>query len=183
MRGAQPGDCYALMMSVPRNGPTGPEEYPMKRTRSAAVAATVSLLVAAGGAAAQEAGKPKDLVEYRQAVMSALGGHTGAIARIVKGQVDVDHLRLHARAIAATAPAVDDIWWENSRYQDYGKTDALPKIWKQPEDFRDRVDDFQSAATGLVEAADTGERGRIIEAFKALGNSCGGCHDHYRYEE
>ncbi|MDZ7748693.1 MAG: cytochrome c [Halofilum sp. (in: g-proteobacteria)] len=148
------------------------------RTRVAPVALALALF--AGGAWAQDAGKPKDLVEYRQAVMSSLGGHTGAIGRLVKGQVDADHLMPHAKAIAATAPVVDDIWWENSGFDDYDRTDALPEIWQQPEDFQAKIDDFQAAAEGLVEAVETGERGRIVEGFKALGNSCGGCHDSYR---
>ena len=134
-------------------------------------------------APAQEAGKPKNLVEYRQAVMSSLGGHAGAVSAIVKGQVDVDHLLPHARAIAATAATVDDIWWDNSTYEDYEKTDALPKIWQQPDDFQERIDKFQTAAKDFVDAVETGERGRIIQGFKTLGNSCGGCHDNYRYEE
>ena len=143
-------------------------------------------LLAAGGAAgatAQDAGKPKDLVEYRQAIMSSLGGHAGAAARIVKGQVDADHLMQHAEAIGATAPTVDDIWWDNSGYDDYEKTDALPKIWEQPDDFQSKIDQFQTAAQEFVAAVETGKRGQIIQGFKALGDSCGGCHDSYRYEE
>lgn len=154
-------------------------------SRFLATAALTALFIAAptSEALAQDAGAPKDLVEYRQAVMSSLGAHTGAVARIIKGQVDVDHLMLHAEAIAATAPALDDIWWDNSRYEDYEETNALPEIWEQPDDFQSKVDRLQSAARDFVDAVGTGERGRILEGFKALGDSCGGCHDDYRYEE
>lgn len=148
--------------------------------------AALAALITGGastGALAQDAGAPKDLVEYRQAVMSSLGGHAGAVARILKGQVDVDHLMVHAEAIAATAPALDDIWWDNSGYESYEKTDALPKIWEQPDDFRSKIDRFQAAADDFVGAVESGERGRILEGFKALGDSCGACHDSYRYEE
>lgn len=159
----------------------------MIRTLQHALGALALAALVAGAAGlpaqAQDAGKPKDLVEYRQAVMSSLGGHAGAAARIVKGQVDVDHLMHHAKAIAATAPAVDGIWWDNSGYDDYEKTDALPKIWEQQDDFEKKVDAFQSAAEDFVAAVETGERGEIIKGFKALGNSCGNCHDTYRYEE
>lgn len=113
--------------------------------------------------------------------MSSLGGHAGALARILEGRVDVDHVMVHAEAIAATA--LDDIWWDNSGYERYGETDALPKIWKQPDDFRSRIDRFQAAASDFVEAAESGERGRILQGFKALGESRGACHDSYRYEE
>lgn len=155
----------------------------MRYTRTTLLLTGLALAALAGGAMAQEAGKPKDLVEYRQAVMSSLGGHTGAIGRIVKGQVDADHLMAHAEAIAATAPVVEDIWWDNSGFDDYDRTDALPEIWEQPDDFQAKIDDFQKAARGLVDAVETGERARIIKGFKALGSSCGACHDSYRFEE
>lgn len=155
----------------------------MRYTRITTMLTGLALAALAGTATAQDAGEPKDLVEYRQAVMSSLGGHTGAIGRIVKGQVDADHVMAHAEAIAATAPVVEDIWWENSGFDDYDRTNALPEIWSQPDDFQDRIDEFQAAARDFVEAVETGERARIIEGFRALGNSCGGCHDNYRYEE
>lgn len=157
----------------------------MTRTLRRMIAASLclGLLAASGPAAAQDAGKPEDLVKYRQNVMSALGGHAGAIAKIVKGQVDADHVLQHARAIAAIAPTLDDIWWENSGYDAYKKTDALPKIWENTDDFEAKIDQFQTAAQAFVTAAETGERGRIIQGFKQLGDACGACHDSYRYEE
>lgn len=159
----------------------------MKPSLERALASLLFAGVLAGtGAAAvqaQDAGNPKDLVEYRQAVMRSLGGHAGSIARIVKGQVDVDHLQAHAEAIAATAPAVSDIWWDNSTYDDYEKTDALPAIWENPDDFQSKIEDFQTAAEEFVAAVETGERSQILQGFQALGKSCGDCHDDYRYEE
>jgi len=126
---------------------------------------------------------PKDLVEYRQAVMSSLGGHAGAIARIMKRQVSYDHIVPHAEAIAATAPVVDDIWPKNSQPGDYEKTDALPEIWAQPQAFQDKIDDMQSAAEDFLAAARTGEDDKILAAFKSLGDSCGACHDDFRAED
>lgn len=151
--------------------------------RTIAGATCVGMLAAAAPAAAEGAGKPEDLVKYRQNVMSSLGGHAGAIAKIVKGQVDANHVMHHAEAIAAIAPTVDDIWWDNSGYDDYKNTDALPKIWENPDDFQAKIDQFQTAAQDFVKAAETGERGQIIKGFKRLGDSCGACHDNYRYEE
>ena len=141
--------------------------------------ATAAVLAGSGTALAADA--PKDVVEYRQSVMSALGGHAGAIARIVKQQVSYDHIQAHADAIAATAAAVSDIFPENSGPGDYEKTDALAKIWEQPDKFQDAVEQFQTAAQDFKAAAG-GDRGEVIRAFKALGDSCGNCHDSYRAE-
>lgn len=150
------------------------------------VAAALTGLIAGGVAfavPAQEAGEPEDLVEYRQAVMSTLGGHTAAISSILRGKVDVDHLKLHAEGIAATAPAMSDIWWDNSQYDDHDETDALPEIWKEPDRFRNRIEQFQSAADDFVDAVETGERQEIVQGLTDLGDSCSACHDDYRYEE
>lgn len=150
----------------------------MTRTLTA-VAIAASLLA---GPVVATAAEPKDAVEYRQAVMSALGGHAGAIARIVKRQVDYEHIVPHAQAIATTAPLVDDIWPENSGPNDYEDTDALTKIWEQPDDFQARVDKLKEEAENFLSVAKTGDEGEIIAAFKELGQSCGGCHDNYRAE-
>lgn len=145
------------------------------------IAATVFLIGASAPALAAD--QPKDLVEYRQAVMSSLGGHAGAIARIVKRQVGYDHIVPHARAIAATAPVVGDVWPDNSKPSDYEKTDALPEIWQQPEDFRKKIDTFEEAANNFLATAQDGDDAEIVAAFKELGQACGGCHDDYRAED
>lgn len=151
----------------------------MPRTgRYIAFAAVIAL---SGPAAAADA--PKDLVEYRQAVMSSLGGHAGAIARILKRQVSYDHLQPHAAALAATAPVVDDVWPKNSQPSDYEKTDALPAIWEKRQSFQQRIDQFKTAAQNFADTVDGGDEREILGAFKELGDSCGACHDDFRAED
>ena len=59
-----------------------------------------------------------------------------------------------------------------------GKTEALPAIWENPEDFAERLDAFREAANGLRAAAETG--GDMAAAIQQLGQACKGCHDNYR---
>ncbi|WP_161958780.1 c-type cytochrome [Ferruginivarius sediminum] len=149
------------------------------KAKLVAVASVLSILSASAVAIAAE---PKDAVEYRQAVMASLGGHAGAISRIVKQQVDYDHIAQHAEAIAATAPLVEDIWPDNSKPGDYEKTDALAKIWDEPDAFQEKVDKLKVEAEDFLAVAKGGDQGEVIAAFKELGQSCGGCHDDYRAE-
>ncbi|MEX0759358.1 MAG: cytochrome c [Tistlia sp.] len=150
--------------------------------RSVPLAVLTATLVALSGAALA-ADEPKNLVDYRSAVMRSLGGHAGAIAAIVKQQVSYDHVAAHAEAIAATAPAVRDVFPENSGPDDYAETDALPAIWENPEDFAEALEAFETAAAAFPAAAQSGDRAQILEAFQKLGGSCGACHEDFRAED
>ncbi|SMF70535.1 Cytochrome c556 [Tistlia consotensis] len=150
--------------------------------RRLSLALLSALLLTASGAAIA-ADSPKDLVEYRQKIMDALGGHTGAIASIVKQQVSYDQIQANAEAIAVTAPLVRDIFPENSGPLDYAKTNALPAIWDKPDDFKKAVEKFEAAAAAFPAAAKTGDKAKILAAFKELGGSCGNCHEHFRAKQ
>lgn len=156
----------------------------MRRVPLALLAAAV---LAAGllapAAATLAADEPENLVKYRERVMSALGGHAGAIAAMLKQEVGYDHLVPHAEAIAATAPAVRDIFPETSGPDDYPDTDALPAIWDKPEAFQQAVEKFEAAAAAFPEAARTGDRAQVLAAFKELGGACGNCHETFRAED
>lgn len=142
---------------------------------------TALVLISLPAAAADD---PKNAVEYRQAVMKSLGGHAGAIAKIVKGQAShPGHIPEHAEAIAVTSELVADIFPENSGPNDYADTAALPAVWEKPDAFRKTVDDFVAAAQDFAEAAQSDDRQTILAGFKKLGGACGACHDDFRKEQ
>jgi cytochrome c556 len=152
------------------------------RPRRFFLAAMAFLAVAASGALAQDSAKNQ--VEYRQAVMRSQDGHAAAIAKILKGQVDYkDQILPHAKGLAATAPLVAKIFPEGSGYEAYEKTNALPKIWEDPEGFKQATDRLAVTSATLLEAAESGDEAKILAAFQEVGKACGGCHDKYRYKE
>lgn len=152
------------------------------RRRLVPAALTLAAAVVMSGplAGSAEADEPKDLVEYRQAVMSGIASHTGAIARMVRGDVSYDHILPHAEALAATTPTVADVWPENSGPNAYDDTGALARVWDEPDRFQGMVDDMIAASDTFLAAAETGDRAEIVSAFQQLGASCGACHDDYR---
>src|SRR5690606_18545727 len=77
-----PGRGPAVLASSPNDS----GGFAMKHL---ALALTTAVLLGPGAALAAD--EPKELVEYREAVMTSLGGHAGSIARIVKQQVSYDH--------------------------------------------------------------------------------------------
>lgn len=113
--------------------------------------------------------------EYRHHTMEAVGGHMQAMVDILKQKVPhTSHLALHANAMADLASIADTLFPEGSE-----GGEALPAIWADPEDFAERLADFQEAATGLKGAV--GGEG-FGPAFQKLGQSCKSCHDDYREE-
>jgi len=143
----------------------------------------VGLLLGATGQTLA-ADTPESLVKYRQAVMKAIGGHTGAIASVVKGETSYGpHVVHHARSIKEMSGLVTDIFPPESNYDNYNKTAALPEIWKEPAKFKQAVEAFQAAAVKLAEVAEGGDMQAIGGQLGELGKSCGGCHKPFRYEE
>lgn len=144
---------------------------------------TAAVLVGSG-ALASAADEPKQIIDYRDSVMHALGGHAGAIAAIMKGEVTYeDQVLPHAKALAATAPTVGDLFPEGSGPDSGVDTRALPAIWDESEQFKQSVEDFEKAADAFLEAARGGKRQEMLAAFKQLGDGCGGCHEDFRKEE
>lgn len=139
------------------------------------VAATVFGVFAMSGARASAADEA--MFKYRESVMEAVGGHTTAIAAIVKNDVAfADDLKAHAVALNDLAKMTGHIFPKGSAV---GESEALPAIWEKPEEFKKAVTAFQTAAADLAAAADDGPRA-VAPALGALTKSCKSCHDDFR---
>jgi len=101
--------------------------------------------------------------------MKAVGGHTGAIASVVKGEVAFkEDVKGHAHALVELAKIAGKVFPKGSHE---GDTGALPVIWEKPDAFKKSYGAF---------VADTGDMGQIGAALGGLGKSCKGCHDDFR---
>jgi cytochrome c556 len=119
----------------------------------------------------------EDLIKYRQSVMGAIGKHMGASNQILKGQVGYKHLQVHADALASLFGIAGDIFPANSQK---GETNALPRIWKKPDEFTKALTRAKDAATAYKTAVAGGDAAKIGKAFGTLGSACKGCHDDFR---
>ena len=121
----------------------------------------------------------KDLIGYRESVMSAIGAHVGAIASMVRRKVDYDHMQPHAAALNETMSTIHDIFPAGSS-QDAGETEALAAIWEDAEGFGEAVNASQEASAAFLAAVEAGDPADIGRAFGGLAGTCKGCHDDYR---
>ena len=117
--------------------------------------------------------------KYRQGVMRTVGGHMSSMSGILRGQVHVKNLGLHAKGMADLATIVPNVFPAGSGV---AKSEALPEIWENPDDFKAALDKFVEAANNISAAANGGDAAAIGPAMNALGQSCKGCHDNFREE-
>ena len=135
----------------------------------------MSLLLAATAINADSEG----IYKYRSGVMKAVGGQMASLGAILKGQVFSENLKVHASAMADLAEIVPHVFPEGSGSE---KSETLPAVWEKPEEFKQRVDAFVSAAKQFNEIASSGDMKAIGGGIQKLGKSCKGCHDDFREE-
>jgi len=143
-----------------------------------AVLATALVAIGMAGPLAAET-SAEDALEYRESAMTALRGHIGAVAKIVRGLVeDRGFLQKHADALASGAAELDHLFPAGS---DVGDSEALPVIWENPEAFAATVDKAKQATAEFSKViAEGGNRAAVAAAFREVGGSCRGCHDDFR---
>ena len=118
--------------------------------------------------------------KYREGIMNSAKGHISSMAAILKGQVHLQNLSVHADGMADVAGIMPDVFPAGSGT---GKSHSLAAVWEQPDAFSEAMNNFVSAAQEMAVAAKSGDMGRIGPAIQALGGSCKGCHDDFREEQ
>ena len=128
--------------------------------------------------------EPANIVKYRQSVMKAIGGHTGAIAGVVKGEVSF------VKAVGGNAHAINELskqitmLFPKGTGKDAGlETRALPKIWEDMGGFEAAAKKLEEESAKLAKVAEGGDVAAIGAQFENVGKACGGCHKPYREEK
>jgi len=143
------------------------------------LALIATLLIA--GAAHVQAEEAEDYIKYRQAMMKAIGGHTGAISQIMRGKVTPEgDLLMHSLALAALNRNLTRLFPEGS---DFGETKAKEAVWSQWDKFEQAAAEAKQATADLAAKAAGGDRRQIANAWKAVGKSCKGCHKDFREKD
>ena len=128
-----------------------------------------------------QAAEPEDVIKYRQSVMKAVGGHTGAAGAIVQGKVDYkSDLAEHAHALQVLTRDIPGLFPKDS---DFGETRAKDGVWKDRTNFEKHAKDAKAKADAFAKAAKGGDQKAIVASFKELGESCKACHKEFRKEE
>jgi cytochrome c556 len=140
-----------------------------------AVATSVAAMAHAAGPSPAERA-----VAYRQGVYHAIGWNFGPMAGMVKGELPFDAkvfaLRAERVAFLSTLPLEGFI--PNSVV---GKTDAKPEIWDNMDDFKSKMQTFETESGKLAEVAKTASAVDAVKPqFGKVGQACKSCHDKYK---
>lgn len=153
--------------------------------RAAFTMSFLAIALAFGALPASAADEPSNLIKYRKAVMTAIGGHMASLSAVAKGEVSfTDEAVSHARAINDMSQNLLRLFPVGSGYEADSKTDVLPAVWEQWADFQNAVKLFQDESAKMVAAAESGDAAAFGQQIGALGrNGCSNCHDTYRYKK
>jgi cytochrome c556 len=139
----------------------------------------VAVLAAAGLGIATTAVADEAVGKYRQSVMQAMGGHTAALAAIIKGEVPFSgNVEDHADAIADLAKMATKVFPAGSALPQGA---ALPAIWEKPDEFKQVLAGLETAAASLAKKAESDPSPKAVApAFSDLAKACKACHDSFR---
>ena len=143
------------------------------------LAAATSTVVASSVALAES--DPDSAIQYRKAVMGAVGGNMKGAALIIQGKVDFnDNLAGHAQAISEAAKIAPAAFKQNTDGEGREKTTAKGEVWSKWSDFEAGLKKLQEEAAKLAQVAGSGDMAAAGAQLGALGKTCKGCHDNFR---
>jgi cytochrome c556 len=160
----------------------------LHKVRFGLAAGALVLSGALGGAVALAADEPANVIKYRKAIMSANGGHMGALAGMAKGEVTfTDEAAFHAEALNQLSQNLERLFPEGTgKDQTEEESDALLVIWEKPDEFRQAIQKLQEESAKLAELTASGSFDQVAFAQQIgqLGKQgCGGCHETFREKD
>jgi len=134
---------------------------------------------AIGGAYAQFA-KPEYAIKYRKSVMFLIAQHFGRMGAMVKEKIPYNP-DVFARN-AMLVETLSRLPWEAAMLPgtDAGDTTMNASVFAQQAKFKEVAQTFETQATKLVSAAQSGDFSAIKTQFGEVGKSCKACHSQFR---
>lgn len=145
----------------------------------------IALVTAAASAPAQVA--PRTEPTARQLLVARVAGmhmaatlfYRGVKAGVTSG-ADVRTLFHEAEGLAMWGAAIPGLFPAGSGG---GESRARPEIWTSRADFEAKAGALRTAATGLLQRAQAGDRPGFMVQVDAVEAACNACHTAYRSED
>jgi len=120
---------------------------------------------------------------YRQSYFALLAGNFGPMVAMMKGEIPWNQEQFTAYSTDLAAVANLKLLRAFQPGSDKGTTRAKPEIWANMADFESKLGDMRAATAALADAAASGDKDQIKQAFGQTGNSCKSCHDEYKAKD
>lgn len=125
--------------------------------------------------------KADDQIGFRKATYKFMELNMGRLKGNVEGTFDINTVKSAAMAINAAAQTKPELLFgEGSDKSAKYKVEARTEVWTENDKFVKAHDKLRSAAGALVVAVESGDKGKIKEAFGDVGKSCKACHDDFK---
>lgn len=134
------------------------------------------------------------IVKERMDIMSILGDHAKTVGDMLKGKTpyDNDAVEMAANAYITHGEQIPSLFPDTEASRSGAKTEALPAIWTDWEDFVALAKQFTEDSRTLASAARelrgsdqiNAEQSRAVRtAFFRASKSCSGCHERFRLDQ
>ncbi|MCL6706401.1 cytochrome c [Pseudomonas sp. R2.Fl] len=118
----------------------------------------------------------------RQEMMKRVGGAMGAIGAIAKGEkpFDAEVIRASLETMAEVGKTFPDQFPAGSEVG--MDSEAAPAIWERPDEFKAKAAALVTAAEGQLAQLPADQAG-VGAVMKAVGGTCGACHETFRLKK
>lgn len=147
-------------------------------------------LAAAAAALAQPPAAPTPeqrahrMVELRQSVMQVQAySLRPAAAMLRNAPFDAAAVKQAAARLKMLSAMLSDVFKDDTSQFDIKDASAKPEVWSDAAGFQSAINAEVTAVDALQEAAAGGDKDATLKAVKAVGKSCGDCHDKFRKKE
>jgi len=123
-------------------------------------------------------------VDQRKSLFKTIRYNLGPIAGMAQGAPwDAEVAERNARRIAVMATMIPEMLAVDTSDFDNIDTTALDSIWDNQNDIAAKTQALIDNANAFADlVAETGDFAQSMARFRALGGSCGNCHDTYRVD-
>jgi cytochrome c556 len=124
--------------------------------------------------------KPEYAIKYRKSVMFLMAQHFGRMGAMVEEKIPYNQeVFAHNAMLVETLSRLP---WEAVMVPgtDTGDTTLNATVFAQQAKFKEVAQTFETRATKLVGAAQSGDFGTIKTQFGEVGKSCKACHSQFR---
>jgi cytochrome c556 len=116
------------------------------------------------------------VVRERMDMMEAMAKRIKSMAERIKTRRDLAAIKSDAEALQTLAPHMVHLFPPGSSDP---PTDAKPAIWQNWSDFEAKARAFEAASSALANT-DPSDLNALSMQIRALGRTCGDCHERYR---
>lgn len=123
-------------------------------------------------------------VEVRQSVLRLLSHNYRPMRDMARGNADFDAEVIATRSarIAMLADMLPEVFAPDTRGANV-ETEALDRIWEEPEAFAAKHQALRDAAAELIAVSGSDDQEAVMTAVRDLGGRCGSCHDDFRLDD